>query len=512
MSADPQASGGTDRSAAADLDAVLRSRLDRVADRAEPCMRHARIAWIGAELIEHAAFVIGLVALAVFATVGLRIALSEEPVTLSPTLLIVLTVLAGVWYALVRGALVWFRPIERRAALALADRELKLSDRLATADDFLGRAERTPFEQAAIEDAAEHAERATHASWEGPRSPMGAIRRRTWLFASIALASFLGLVALGRTPAGLERPARRAIAARGEVTEETRREQTRPPRDIRLDPPAAARRESTTPGSGTRDVERVGSEARGETKKVEGRTGAGRSAEASASSGQSQSQGVPSDQGKVDKSDPKVSKPPRTKKKRDPKEVAEPPRKKTPEEASGRTAGLGSGRGSSRNPTATPWSSKDRVENVDDEALDEDEDVDDEAEESESRGGMQPNLRDRKPPVSRDLSPSFGNQPNPNAKDRGGPSAQKKSRGTASLVLGVPIPDQVKGQPNPGRTKITQEQIEPKSEEAPMLTASDRDPRSGPIGPWRSLSLRPWMRDLVKNYFLELRQSEESPR
>ena len=35
----------------------------------------------------------------------------------------------------------------------------------------------------------------------------------------------------------------------------------------------------------------------------------------------------------------------------------------------------------------------------------------------------------------------------------------------ASLVLGVPIPDRVKGRPGPGRTKITQERVEPEAEE-----------------------------------------------
>ena len=48
----------------------------------------------------------------------------------------------------------------------------------------------------------------------------------------------------------------------------------------------------------------------------------------------------------------------------------------------------------------------------------------------------------------------FGNRPSPDANGRGGPSQAKKSRGTASLILGVPIPDHIKGQPNPGKTKI----------------------------------------------------------
>ena len=77
--------------------------------------------------------------------------------------------------------------------------------------------------------------------------------------------------------------------------------------------------------------------------------------------------------------------------------------------------------------------------------------------------GLQPNMRDRRPAANRDLTIGFGNEPNPDANGRGGPSEQKKSRGVASLVLGVPIPDHVKGPPNPGRTKITQERVQPRA-------------------------------------------------
>ena len=126
--------------------------------------------------------------------------------------------------------------------------------------------------------------------------------------------------------------------------------------------------------------------------------------------------------------------------------------------------------------------------------------------EQEARGGVQPSLRDRRPPVSRDLRIGFGNQPNPDANGRGGPSQHKKSRGTASLVLGVPIPDRIKGQPNPGKTKITQERIEPRAEEGTTLDAGERGTRQGTVGRLGRPEMTPWMRRLVGDYFRVRRQ------
>ena len=162
---------------------------------------------------------------------------------------------------------------------------------------------------------------------------------------------------------------------------------------------------------------------------------------------------------------------------------------------------MGSARGSNRNPTASNWQSKDQQGTPDEDEVEDDDDIEDEDEEQENRGGMQPNLRDRKPPVSRDLRIGFGNNPNPDANGRGGPSEQKKSRGTASLVLGVPVPDRVKGQPNPGRTRITQERVEPRAEQAGATVAEERAPSALPVGPVARTSLRPWMRSLVTDYF-----------
>ena len=112
--------------------------------------------------------------------------------------------------------------------------------------------------------------------------------------------------------------------------------------------------------------------------------------------------------------------------------------------------------------------------------------------------------------MNRDLTIGFGNGKNPDANGRGGPSEQKKSRGVASLVLGVPIPDHVKGRPNPGKTKITQERVEPQEEDAPAVVATARSPRKDGIGRVARPDLLPWMQSLVQNYYQRIRAEQSN--
>jgi hypothetical protein len=109
-------------------------------------------------------------------------------------------------------------------------------------------------------------------------------------------------------------------------------------------------------------------------------------------------------------------------------------------------------------PVKSPWKQRDRTN---DEPLPEnpsDEDVEDEISEEEARGGTQPHLRDRRAATSRDLSISA---PGEGGEGRGGPTPHKKARGTAAMVLGVPVPDFVRGLLNPGTTKVTHERVQP---------------------------------------------------
>lgn len=89
----------------------------------------------------------------------------------------------------------------------------------------------------------------------------------------------------------------------------------------------------------------------------------------------------------------------------------------------------------------------------------EDEPVEDETDEQEQRGGVMPMRRGDNRPAARELSISGDGPPDAG---RGGPTPPKKSRGTASLVLGLRLPDSVRGQPNPGTAKTSLEQIPPR--------------------------------------------------
>jgi hypothetical protein len=122
---------------------------------------------------------------------------------------------------------------------------------------------------------------------------------------------------------------------------------------------------------------------------------------------------------------------------------------------------VGQGRGSGRavSVAKNAWSS--RLQSSDNARADEDpnEPVQDEPASSTQRGGVQPLLKDRQAAPSRELGIS-GDEGMPGT-GRGGPTPPKKSRGTASLVLGSPIPDFVRGPMGPGTTKTTRERVTP---------------------------------------------------
>lgn len=401
--------------------------------------------------------------------------------------------------------------VEGRDALAVLDRELGLEDRLLSAREFLDTAVESPFVEAALEDAALVVARARsasprleHSAWAPTGTTWGILSTSALLLLLVFLVQPLTPAEAGRSPnasgvteelallEGVE-PSQLQTPPVAQAPEEERPELESPNAPLATMASDAERRDQATALSD-------------QTKESAGKTGEGRSSDAEASSSASESRGQPSNQSQVSKAPEKPAKKPASDKKpKKPSDVALTP-KKNEEDDSGSTAGRGSSKGSSKNPVATKWSSKDQVTSQDDQEIEDDEETEDEEEDQESRGGVQPNLRDRKPPVSRDLRIGFGNQKNPDANGRGGPSEAKKSRGTASLVLGVPIPDRVKGQPSPGKTKITQERIEPKPEEEASIEASARRERADSIGFIEERELTPWMRTLVREYFLSLRK------
>lgn len=72
-------------------------------------------------------------------------------------------------------------------------------------------------------------------------------------------------------------------------------------------------------------------------------------------------------------------------------------------------------------------------------------------------------------------------------------------------MLGVHFPDHISGKPNPGMSKITQEQIEPQAEAADVIDAVDRGRRERSIGHVARPRLMPWMQQVVRDYFSSTR-------
>lgn len=412
--------------------------------------------------------------------------------------------LGALWIPL-RAAFASLRAIPLRPSLLEVDRQLELKDRLTAASEYLGVKKPSPFMQLALQDARDHVDQARAASLETHASPWEMSRRGRML----ALAAVvLGIAALSIgdpiVPEALpEGGGKTTVAEHDPVI-------SNPPEELPHQPDEEKKPEpGTAPPSGSAPA-RPGKEAAPPTrdvKKSQGKTGLGRSADAASSSGKGQARGTPSSQGQSTKSSKDRTKKKNKKPKKRPDRPQDPDKERKAEEQSGHTTGRGAASGSNKSPAASQWSSKDQVTSDDEEDLDEDEEVDDEFDNSDARGGLQPALRDRKPPVNRDLSIGFGNMSNPDANGRGGPGTRKKSRGVASLVLGVPIPDHIKGRPNPGKTKITQERVEPQPEDIATVAAGQRRPRGAPAGHLSNPELAPWMQDLVRTYFGTLRKN-----
>jgi hypothetical protein len=413
--------------------------------------------------------------------------------------------------ALVAFASASSRELDPRTGLARLDRELLAQGRLQAAHEFLGRPARSSFMEAAVEDARVWLARARahRLAPEGPR----ALPRRAW-YAPLAALVLSALVAWlpQRANAEFETPNGSTITAAVQAPLPAKRSPAA--ESQRAAPPEAAVRErdvlTREQTEGARSAERAASrEPEREAKQSTGKTGAGRSAEATPTTASSDSRGFQSSPSQPSGAAPESKLPQKPSQR--PRKEPDSSARKQPQQPSGSTAGKGAGSGSSRNPGSTEWASKDQVATDEEEPLDDDQEVDDESSEDEARGGLQPSLRDRRPAVNRDLVIGFGNQIDPNANSRGGASEQKKSRGVASLVLGVPIPDHVKGQPNPGRTKITQEKVEPRAESAAPIESAPRAARDEALGTLTRRELTPWMRELVKRYFSEHREPNETP-
>jgi len=131
-----------------------------------------------------------------------------------------------------------------------------------------------------------------------------------------------------------------------------------------------------------------------------------------------------------------------------------------------------SGTGSMRT-AQNEWNSEVKAKSSDSDDSEQEEEPDDDMDRDKQRLGVQPALKNRTSRVSRELSLGMGTELSKDMmKGRGGPNAQKKARGTATMIMGVPVPGFVKGRMLPGPTKSTQEEVEPSPREGAYAVAS----------------------------------------
>ncbi|MCA8971953.1 MAG: hypothetical protein KDC95_19355 [Planctomycetes bacterium] len=486
------------------MDPTLRQRLGEIV---EPiAMRHglARAREQRATAIRSAIPLL-IVVPAVYAIAALVLRSVGVDFSLPIWLVVLLTLaLPALVYAIVRAGQGSHVHVDRRHVLSRLDDALGLSDRMTAAWEFTNEAHPTPMMQAAIEDARTRVEAARAFRVDETAVPLvdPALVSRYGALA-IVLVIVAALLPLHTRDDGV------VVVPNGdgEVTDVAKDERDAPiasilPPERPREEPRAERPRSESASDSKRGDEGVTEKTQ---KQSRGSEGTGKSSAAQSTTGQSAGEGASTEAAQPTKGEnAKKSE----KKLKPPKDQA-PKRKKSkkPEgdKKSVATTGQGKGKGSSRSPTASEWSSKDQSVAEDEEELEDEDEVDDEDDESEARGGLQPSLRQRKPPVNRDLSIGFGGgKPPPSANGRGGPGLPKKQRGVAQLVLGIPYPDQITGKPNKGRTKVTQERIDPQAQDAAPLDAMSRLPRSSNLGPLSRPVLLPWMQDVVRSYGLSI--------
>ncbi len=332
-------------------------------------------------------------------------------------------------------------------------------NRVAIGLALIERGANGPFGRAAIADGLDQLRRI---SAERPIDDLSAVRIRRIGWMTVAVAILGAFAWLGHVPAG-GGPGGSTLVANGpRDAGETRK----PGGDEQAK--AAPRQESKAtlrhPAAGTASG-RAADQAEAPTwppttrtdARAAGRTAGGLTAGAHGShqsaqaGGESAASAASPGQREQDRPRPAPPKPP--------KDAAVRGRRPEPGASPGSSMSQGASRGGSMSQTWNSWSQHERSVEGDQDDADADEYVEDEAEASRQRGGIQPSLKDRNESPTRELG--ISGEEGPPGSGRGGPTPPKKSRGTASLVLGVPIPDFVRGRIGPGTTKITQEQVAP---------------------------------------------------
>ncbi len=399
--------------------------------------------------------------------------------------------------------------VDRRMCLALYDRELGLKDRLQAADQYLRKADRSDFEQAAVEDARGHAKTALERKLPPlviRRPDLMPPHRKLGLLAAVLLAAALWMGQYSASEAALSETLV-AEAIPGDLRDDSVLTQVLPD-PLRPRPTSMAARRNT-------EVEVPKSQAEARPSELEmrelstrrqssDRSAAGSDAKRSNQARQAQS-GASGQRSEQQEQDNKESR-----KKESKQKPREPP--KDPPDEPKESAGLQGGKGEmsgGRMAASDHASAQDKTQQPEPEG---DSDYGDEEEDEEQKAGSasKPLINQRKAPVNRSLTPSAdSDQERDDLNGRGGPGGLKKTRGVAAMLLGVPLPDYLQGKVNPGRMKIQSEQGRAEEHQAEPALARDRPARDGSVGHTLHREIPPLSREVVRNYFIAQRTNGE---
>ncbi len=393
---------------------------------------------------------------------------------------------------------------DRRMCLALYDRELGLKDRLQAADQYLGKAKRSDFEEAAVENARGYAKTAlAHPLPPIPIRPPDWLppHRRLGALAAVLLGAALWIGQYSASPAAIGETL--AAATPGQLRENAELSQI-PPDPLPRRPAAPAVRRNTppeAPGSETasRPDELTAQELSSQRQPTD-RSAAGLDARRSNQSRQARSGASGQQAGKAEQDDSESAR--KKAKNRPGRSDNESPR--PPKEAAGLKGGKGAMSGG-RMAASDHASAQDKTRQPEPEGDSEDGD-EEEDEEQKAGAASKPLINQRKAPVNRSLTPSAdSDQERDDLNGRGGPGGLKKTRGVAAMLLGVPLPDYLQGKVNPGRMKIQSEQGRAEERQTDLAEARERLARDATVGHRLHREIPLASRDAVRNYFVAQR-------
>ncbi len=392
-------------------------------------------------------------------------------------------------------------------ALSTAER-LDLSarshNRVATALWLADTQADTPFSRAAIDDGLAHLRQICRERPEPVAMDAGSCRvigyqvvaAVVMLTVGAALPSFRERPGAHAVPVLAEAPPADAFSARTGRDPESDEAPPRPAAEPEVQPKADAGR------SNRRAVEAEPSEAI-DSDAARGRAGGGVTARAETSAASTGTQGGSSKAGSRSESEAKRKRP-RPKRAASEARVSED--QGSPSDQGASATGQGQSSGGSMLAVRNTWSQRAHMSESEPDEEDSDEEIEEEREGNRQRGGVQPSLKDRNEAPGRELGISEGQ--GPPGSGRGGPTPPKKSRGVASLVLGVPIPDFVKGRLAPGTTKVTHERVQPTAMPGGPLASVAPRGRSMPEDVVGRYEAPAGLARVVRNYLIALHSSD----